>query len=270
MTTSPSKEVEDLIELLEADPARTAILTDVDGTLAPITHRPEHAAVPAAARTALSSIQGRFGLVACISGRRATQARELVGVDGITYSGNHGMETLGPDSQELQVELHLRAHLDAAGCFVEELDSARLDQLGLRLEDKGPIQALHWRGAPSEDEAEAEAKAIASAAEGAGLEAHWGRKVLEIRPPGGGGKGAAIFSLLNGTDLELAVYAGDDRTDLDAFRSLREIAADPGPMGRAVCVGIASAEGPEELAAESDLLLAEPQQWIEILGRLGR
>ncbi len=85
-----------LLAPLRADPSRTAILTDVDGTLAPIVERPEQAAVPEAAPSALAELSERFGLVGCISGRRAKEARRLVGVDGIAYAGNHGLELLLP------------------------------------------------------------------------------------------------------------------------------------------------------------------------------
>ena len=95
--------------------------------------------------------------------------------------------------------------------------------MGLRQEDKGPIQALHWRGAEDEAAAESRAHEIANDAGRAGLEPRWGRKVLELRPVGGGGKDGAVASLLAGEGLDRAAYAGDDRTDLDAFRRLREL-----------------------------------------------
>ncbi len=63
-------------------------------------------------------------------------------------------------------------------------------------EDKGPIQALHWRGAADERAAEARAHEIAAEAGRGGLEPRWGRKVLELRPAGGGGKDAAVAALL--------------------------------------------------------------------------
>ncbi len=87
------------LEPLRADPARTAILTDVDGTLAPIVARPEQAAVPARATTLLEELSQRFGLVGCVSGRQALEARRLVGVDGIAYAGNHGLELLLPGDE---------------------------------------------------------------------------------------------------------------------------------------------------------------------------
>jgi len=132
------------------------------------------------------------------------------------------------------------------------------------MEDKGPIQALHWRG--SEDEATAESRAheIANEAGKAGLEPRWGRKVLELRPAGGGGKDGAVASLLAGGQLDRAAYAGDDRTDLDAFRRLREL-REEGRLEAAVCVGVLSAEAPAELAEESDVIVPGLDGWLEIL-----
>jgi trehalose 6-phosphate phosphatase len=184
-----------LLGPLREEPARAAILTDVDGTLAPIVERAEDAAVPAAARAALAALSERFALVGCVSGRQAEEARRLVGLDGVAYAGNHGLELLLPGEQEVRADPSLdgREH-DAAG-FMAGVDAGALATAGLRHEDKGAIQALHWRGAADEASAEGRAHEIAIAAGKAGLNPHWGRKVLELRPAGGGGKDAAVASL---------------------------------------------------------------------------
>ena len=146
----------------------------------------------------------------------------------------------------------------AAADHLAGLDPGPLEAAGLRREDKGPIQALHWRGAADEASAEALAREIADAAARAGLEPHWGRKVLELRPPGGGGKAAAVSALIeSGEGITAAAYAGDDRTDLDAFRRLRQM-RDSGRLARAICVGIASEEGPAEIREEADLEVSRP------------
>jgi trehalose 6-phosphate phosphatase len=258
---------ETLLEPLRRNPGRSAILTDVDGTLAPIVERAEEARVPETARAALAELNERFGLVGCISGRRALEARRLVGLDEIAYAGNHGLELLLPGDSEPRPDPPVEGRAGLARDFLAGLDAAELAAAGLRSEDKGPIQALHWRGADDEEAAEARAREIADAAEAAGLEPHWGRKVLELRPPEAGGKDAAVSSLLAGRDLRHAIYAGDDRTDLDAFRALRELRAS-GELETAVCVGVASPEGPPELAPESDLTVTGPEGWLAILEAL--
>ncbi len=64
-----------------------------------------------------------------------------------------------------------------------------------------------------------------------------------------------------------AIYAGDDRTDLDAFRRLREL-CEEGQLERAVCVGVVSPEAPPGLAEESDIAVDGPEGWLELLAEL--
>jgi trehalose 6-phosphate phosphatase len=252
---------------LRDDPARAAILTDVDGTLAPIVPRPDEAAVPARASELLAHLNERYGLVGCVSGRRAEEARRLVDVEGIAYAGNHGLELLLPGDEAPRVDPSLQGREGDAADFVASLADEALAEAELRLEDKGPIQALHWRGAGDDRGAEARAHEIAAAAGQAGLELRWGRKVLELRPPGGGGKDAAVAALLAIDGVRLAAYAGDDRTDLDAFRRLRQL-EDDGELELAVCVGIVSVEGPPEIAEEADLTVDGPAGWLALLEAL--
>jgi trehalose 6-phosphate phosphatase len=252
---------------LREDPGRAAILTDVDGTLAPIVPRPEEAAVPVRASELLAGLAERYALVGCVSGRRAEEARRLVGVERIAYAGNHGLELLLPGDASPRFDPSLEGREGDAAAFVAELGGEALAEGGLRLEDKGPIQALHWRGAADERAAEARAREIGAAAGRAGLELRRGRKVLELRPPGGGGKDAAVAALLAADGVTAAVYAGDDRTDLDAFRRLREL-REEGELEAAICVGIVSEEGPPELAEESDLTVDGPAGWLALLEAL--
>ncbi|MEK6278538.1 MAG: trehalose-phosphatase [Actinomycetota bacterium] len=256
-----------LLAPLTENPATAAVLTDIDGTLAPIADRPEQASVPDGARAVLAELSGRFAVVGCVSGRRAVEARELVGVDGIAYAGNHGLELLLPGDTEPRLDASLEGREDAAAQFLDGLDGDSLPAAGLRREDKGPIQALHWRGAGDERAAEARAREIAAEAGRDGLEPRWGRKVLELRPAGGGGKGSAVGALLAADSVDAAIFGGDDRTDLDAFRRLRDL-HEEGRLRAAVCVGIASEEGPAELADEADLTVDSPAGWLAVLRTL--
>ncbi len=256
-----------LLDALRADPPHTAVLTDVDGTLAPIAERPEQAVVPREASELLSRLSERYGLVACISGRQANEARRLVGVEGIAYAGNHGFELLLPGDEAPRLDPALDGREDEAAEFLAALDRDELADAGLRREDKGAIQALHWRGATDENGADARAHEIAVAAGKAGLEPRWGRKVLELRPVGGGGKDAAVAGLLNGSEMFAAVYAGDDRTDLDAGARLREL-REEGQLQTAAFVGVVSPEAPPELTEDSNLIVDGPQGWLDFLVEL--
>jgi trehalose 6-phosphate phosphatase len=253
-----------LLEPLRAEPGKTAILTDFDGTLAPIVERADEVALPDEAREVLLRLIDRYGMVGAISGRRAADVRGRMGLEGIAYAGNHGLELMMPGESEPKPDPSLGGREGDAAVFIAAVEGARTGDAGLRLEDKGPIQALHWRGAPDEARAEAVAHEIAVEAGRAGLEPHWGRKVLELRPVGGGGKGAAVASILAEDGVDRVVYAGDDRTDVDAFRRLAEL-RDAGELVAAVRVGVLSAEGPPEVAEESDVTVEGPSGWLEIL-----
>jgi trehalose 6-phosphate phosphatase len=78
--------------------------------------------------------------------------------------------------------------------------------------------------------------------------------VLEIRPPVRIDKGAGVVGLLRDRDLAAALYAGDDTTDLDAFRGLTEL-VEQDRLGTAVRVGVRSDEGPSALAQEADVMV---------------
>ncbi len=128
----------------------------------------------------------------------------------------------------------------------------------MRAEDKDAIAAFHWRGAPDEEAAEQAVREVAEHAQQAGLWTHWGRKVLEIRPPVAIDKGRGVTRLLRDADIDAALYCGDDMTDLDAFAALHQ-AKEAGRIEHAVCVGVRSDETPGELEREADVMVDGPR-----------
>jgi trehalose 6-phosphate phosphatase len=256
-----------LLAPLRSDPAKAAILTDVDGTIAPIVERPEDAAVPEETRELLRRLADRYGLVACLSGRRAMDARRIVGLDEVAYSGNHGFELLPPGEEEARPDPSLDGHDQDAARFVAALDQRELGRAGIRVEDKGAIVALHWRGAENEGEAESLAHEIAADADWKGLVAHHGRKVVEIRPNVAINKGIAVAALIPSRPVETALYGGDDRTDADAFAALRTLHED-GVLKAVACVGVTSGETPPEVAAAADLTVRGTDGFAGVLRAL--
>ncbi len=251
---------ERLLAPLRESPQRTAVLCDVDGTLAPIAARPDEAAVPDAARAVLEMLARRYALVGCVSGRRAAEARAMVGLDSLTYIGNHGLERLAPGANEAEMDLAMRPLAERVRDFAAAHLTAELEELGVALEDKDAIWSFHYRRARDEAAARGALEQVASAALAQGLFPHWGRMVLEIRPTDAVDKGTAIAALLRDRALTFAFYGGDDTTDLDAFRKLRSLSD-----VEAVCVGVASDEGPSAIVAEADLVVDGPEGFRELL-----
>jgi trehalose 6-phosphate phosphatase len=246
--------LEELLRPLKAAPERSAVLLDVDGVLAPIVQHPDDAHMPESTRRPLIEVARRYRVVACVSGRRASDARRIVSLGSIAYLGSHGSEILRPGAIAPELDRELQAWTRRVQAFSQEAFGQELQRLRVRLEDKEAIAALHWRGVPDEDAAQRAIERVAADAEQAGFTAHWGRKVLEIRPPVRIDKGAGVVNLLRDKDLSGALYAGDDTTDLDAFRGLSEL-IETGRLGHAVRVGVRSDEGPSALAREADVMV---------------
>jgi len=233
-----------LARLAEA-PERSALILDVDGTLAPIVARPELSAIPEETRAELQRLADTYLLVACVSGRAGPDAARLVDVPGIRIVGNHGLE-LAPEAEALASRI-----------------AAFRDEVALPVEDKGLSLSYHFREADDQAATRAQLEDVARRAEAAGLVPRWGRKVLEIRPPVDADKGTAVRTLLAESGATRGLYAGDDATDLDAFAGLRAAGLD-----RAVCIAVASDEAPRDLADAADLLVGSPDELAALLREL--
>jgi trehalose 6-phosphate phosphatase len=271
---SPAATLVEALEPLHSDPSHSAVLLDIDGTLAPIVRHAADAHVPEATRTLLIEIAKRYRLVGCVSGRRAAEARQIVAIGTIAYIGNHGGELLEPGATRPVLDPDVAAWGERVRAFAARVYTAEHQRLRVRSEDKQTIAAFHWRGAPDEAAAAAAVREIAARAQHEGLAVHWGRKVLEVRPPVALDKGLGVTALLDGVAagasevaFHAALYVGDDNTDLDAFRGLRALVT-AGTLARAVCVAVRSDEAPPELVAQADLTIEGPGGVRELLEAL--
>ena len=234
----------DPLTLLTADPGEAALFLDVDGVLAPIVSRPEDSSAPPETRRELERLAGRYALVACVTGRTGEVARTIVGVDGLRYVGQHGLE-LEPGAAEWADSIH---------AFAREWPWAWQESKPLTV-------AYHYRLAADEPEARTELEAVATAALAAGLRPRWGRMVLEVLPPVDATKGTAVRHLLEESGLVRALYAGDDTTDIDGFAALDGLEA-------AVRVAVVSAEGPSALGERADLIVGSTHAFLDLLKQL--
>jgi trehalose 6-phosphate phosphatase len=244
----------DVLAPLRANPRSGAVLLDIDGTLAPIVEHAADAHVPEGTRQILIEVARRYRLVACVSGRRASEARAMVSIGTISYLGSHGTELLRAGWTESVLDPGITDWVRRIHEFGRRAETADLRRRRVRLEDKGAIVAFHWRGAPDEEAARAAVESVAAEAEAAGLRTHWGRKVLEVRPPVRMDKGVGIINFLEGSDVDAVLYVGDDTTDLDAFRALAQL-KEEGKISYAIRVGVRSEEGPTQITEEADVVV---------------
>jgi trehalose 6-phosphate phosphatase len=233
----------DPLASIVAEPGISGLFLDIDGVLAPIVPRPEDARVPDDTRVELHRLAGRYRIVACVTGRESSVAREIVGVPELTYVGEHGLE-LDPRATRWGPRIHAFA---ANAAWPEE--------------QKPLSAAFHYRTSTDQAAARATLEQIATDALASGFRTRWGRMVLEVLPPVAASKGTAVQTLLEQTGVRRALYAGDDTTDLDGFAALDGLDA-------AVRVAVVSDEGPSELGRRADLLVGDPAAFLELLRKL--
>ena len=262
MTTDVIREYGRAIgERLDGSPL--CIMLDVDGTLAPIAATPELANVPAETRDTLSRlIRLPDTNVILVSGRAATDAWRVANVTGVWVIGNHGFEVREP-SGTIAADERVRGFdatiARAAETLYEEFQGVR----GVIVENKRWTLSVHYRLVDESAVPMLRAR-TADLARELGLRVLEGKKIVELRPPVDVNKGTACVAFARRVGVTHAggsvLYAGDDRTDEDAFRELR--AAVPS----AVTVRIASAD--EEQSSHAELVfgtlpeLRELLQWI--------
>jgi len=233
-----------LLERLAAEPQLAGLFLDFDGVLSPIVPRPDDAYVPEPTRRELERLASRYALVAVVSGRTGDDVRARVGVPGVTIVGTHGLE-LDPAADEWRERI--AAFADAVGWP----DTER----------KGLAVTFHYRRAEDEEAAVAAIDEIAARARTEGLVARSGRKMLEVLPPVQANKGTAVTELLARSDLRRALVAGDDTTDLDAFRALDGLEL-------AVRVAVATPESPPELRESADIVVTATEDLVGLLESL--
>ena len=251
------------------DPGRAAIVTDFDGTLAPVVADPEASRPLPEAVQLLHRLAERYRRVAVVSGRPAAflaahlRLAELADAqppgEGLLAVGLYGLEMADGD----QVTTDPRA-AEWMPVVSRVADLAEEDgPSDVFVERKGLSLTLHYRRAPHR--AEWARQWATEQAERTGLVRHAARMSEELRPPLTVDKGTVVADLVRG--LDAACFFGDDLGDLPAFAVLDGLA---GGGVATLKVGVRSEEAPEELLESADVVVDGPQGAVAVLTKLLR
>jgi trehalose 6-phosphate phosphatase len=208
-----------------------AVFLDYDGTLTPIVNNPDAAFMTEHMREAVRAVASVFP-TAIISGRGREKVERFVQLEELYYAGSHGMDIAAPtftgDGVSAGVAFQPASEYEPLMHQVgRELEAAIKGITGSAVENNKYCVSVHFRNCAVDQYA-----AVVSAVEGvvtrhACLHITRGRKVLEVRPQIEWDKGKALLHLLQMLGLSssgdvFCLYIGDDRTDEDAFKILKD------------------------------------------------
>lgn len=204
---------------------------DYDGTLTPIVKKPELATLPYKTKHLLKKLINQdWSKVAIISGRSLKDIKKLIGIKGIIYAGNHGLELEGSKLKYTNKRaLMLKKYLDIIyNQLVEELKGYSK----LLIEHKGLTLSVHYRIEKNKDRLKKIFKILNNITDSyvkqKKIRITHGKKVVEIKPKISWNKGKIVLWLLkyfkqnSPSKNTLSIYLGDDATDEDVFGVLRK------------------------------------------------
>lgn len=247
---------------LAAAPA--GLLTDFDGTLAPLVADPGLARLVDGTAGALAVLARRLAVVAVITGRGALEARQLSGIRDALVVGNHGVEWLDPGSPAPAAAPGGERIAAALRRATDTVD----DDAGVHVEHKGLSATVHYRRAADPDVARSRILAALGDVAAHGLELREGRMSVELRPVGMGDKGSAARAIVERHGLRGAVVMGDDLTDLDMFRVVDRLRAEGALRGAIIGVGGQDRETPPAVREQADVVLDSPAEVALLLAAL--
>jgi trehalose 6-phosphate phosphatase len=252
-------DVDATVAALAERPARTALLVDFDGSLAPFVQHAEDARPLPGVVDVVERLVASLGRVAIVSGRPLSYLTRHLPIDGLAYAGLYGMEW--SIDAEYTVDPRVRPFLVAVAAATSELEAQLPAEL---VEPKAGISVtLHWRPAPERaDEIIALGREVGLRH---GLATLQTRFAIELRPPIDVDKADPTRALVHGFDI--GAFAGDDYGDLPAFAELARLHRE-GRLERAVRIGVTSDEAPPELEDAVDLLVEGPPGLLALLVRV--
>lgn len=248
-----------LAALLE-NPAASAVLSDFDGTLAPIVADPAEAYPLPEAPSVLGALAQRFALVAVVSGRPVSFLAQRLASAGpaLRLFGAYGLEWMEDGA------VHRAPIVEPwRGAVAQVVEAARSAFGGeaVGIEDKEISVTVHWRQAPEAGERAWDFARDWSRRTGLMLQP--GRMAVEFRPPVGIDKGSVVEQLARGSAA--ACFAGDDSGDLAAFAALDRLASDG---TRTVRIAVTDEETPRELVAAADVVVRGPGEALDLFRAL--
>lgn len=256
--------LDSVLKLLAISPL--GLITDVDGTISRVAPTPAEAVVSPVCHFYLSLLPQKLSLVAVISGRPVSQVKQMLGIEGLVYIGNHGLERLA--GGKIEISQQVREYPGLVEATLQDLEPLTAIE-GILFENKGVTASIHYRLCHDRESVRRQIlAAVANSSSARKLRIAQGRMSVELRPPVEANKGTAMRDLVEDYHLRAAICLGDDLTDVDAFRAIHQFRH---PDFQGLAIGVIDNETAPEVEQEADFTLqgvGEVEQFFKWLAEL--
>ena len=200
----------------------SAIITDIDGTISEIVPTPSQAVIKPEIKDTMEKIAEKYKYAGVMTGRSINNALEMLESKKLIYIGNHGLEQY--KNGKIIVDAEVGKYIPIIKKLAEDIKKRLGEYKCILFQNKELSFTVHYRLCENSDEIRKEAlKVIKDLKESKSLKIAEGRKVIEIRPPIGHDKGTILQKFISENNIKKIIYLGDDITDSDAFKKLKEL-----------------------------------------------
>ncbi len=244
------------------------LVFDIDGTLSPIAQTPDEAQLYPGVGSLLEKARDYDAHIAIITGRAIDNGAAMINVDGLTYIGSHGLEWSDglPSKHPVVIAPEALAYVEP-GKYLLDLVELKLSEFpDLIMERKRIGGAIHYRLCPEPEQARQAIMALLEEpARRVNMCLSEGKRVVEIKSPLEVDKGRALRQFVRSFGLQGIVFAGDDRTDLDAIMEIPRLRQDG---IAAFSIAVEHIDTLHVLLEKADARVCEVEGMVEILGKI--
>lgn len=250
-----------LPSLLASQPP--GLIFDIDGTLSPIAPTPDEARLYPGVAALLEQARA-YARIAIITGREIEDGAAMVNIDGLTYIGIHGVELCDglPATHQVYINAEALPYFEPGRHLLDLAEQRFAGYPGVMVERKRLGGSVHYRLAPNPERTRTLIlETLREPARAHHFRLSGGKQVIDIKPIFTINKGQALRSFVERYQLAGVLFAGDDRTDLDAMLEIERLRQE-GHL--AASIAVQAADTLPELLEHADLVV----QGVEGMARL--
>lgn len=243
------------------------LVFDIDGTLSLIAPTPDKAKLYPGVASLLEQAK-HYAQVAIMTGRGVDDGAAMVNIEGLTYIGTHGAEWCEglPTHHPVRISAEVLPYIEPGQQVLDLAEQQFAEWPGVMVERKRLGGSIHYRLAPNPEQArKAIMETLREPARARNFLLSRGKRVIEIKPAIKINKGQALKRFVEHFNLASVLFAGDDRTDLDAMREIERLRQDG---LRAIIVTVEAADTLPELLEHADIVVQGVAGMAEFLSEL--